>query len=362
VAGDRRSHRKAVVTADTSRPHHTYLDAGVDLDASEEIVRRIGPIAKATHGPEVLSGVGPFGGMYKLAGYTEPVLVSSTDSVGTKVKIAALLGRYDTIGIDLVNQSVNDIITTGATPLFFLDYIASSSLTLEQKTSLVEGVAGACSEAGCALIGGETADMPDMYAPGDLDFVGFVVGAVERDEIVDGSSIAAGDELVALPSSGLHTNGYSLVRKVFGVGIDQDAGVERERLKQHEPELGMSLGDALLAPHRSYVAEAAAVRGHVKGIGHITGGGLVDNVPRVLPQSLGARIDASSWERPPLFALIQREGNIDESEMYRTFNMGVGLVLVVSADKVEGVLADLPGAWVLGEVRQQDDQGRVSIE
>jgi len=346
----------------TDRPSLTYADAGVDLDARAEFVKRLGPIAKATHGPEVLSGVGPFGGMYKLAAYREPVLVSSTDSVGTKVKIASLLGRFDRLGVDLVNQSVNDIITTGATPLFFLDYIAASSLSLDEKTELVQGVANACREAGCALIGGETADMPDMYAPGDLDFVGFVVGAVECDQLLDGASVVAGDVLLGLPSSGLHTNGYSLVRRVFGVGIDEDAAVERDRLMQDEPELGMSLGDALLAPHRSYVQEVAAAREHLKAVSHITGGGLIENVPRVLPSGLGATIDASSWERPPLFALIQREGNIAGEEMYRTFNMGIGLVLIVAPDDVDAVRAKLPEAIVIGEVVEADDDARVRIE
>ena len=299
------------MTAKNGRPALTYLDAGVDLDARAKFVERLGPIAKATHGPQVLSGIGPFGGMYKLGGYQEPVLVSSTDSVGTKVKIASLLGRFGSIGFDLVNQSVDDIITTGADPLFFLDYIASSSLDLDEKTALVQGVATACGEAGCALIGGETADMPDVYAHGDLDFVGFVVGAVERGAIIDGSTIEA--------------------------------------------------GDALLVPHRSYVAEGQTAREQLKGITHITGGGLLENVPRMLPEGLGAQIDSSAWERPALFSLLQREGNIAEEEMYRTFNMGIGLVVAVASSDVDAVLAKLPNAFVAGQVISVGGDERVEI-
>ena len=349
------------MTAKNGRPALTYLDAGVDLDARAKFVERLGPIAKATHGPQVLSGIGPFGGMFKLGGYQEPVLVSSTDSVGTKVKIASLLGRFDSIGIDLVNQSVDDIITTGADPLFFLDYIASSSLSLDEKTALVQGVATACGDAGCALIGGETADMPDVYARGDLDFVGFVVGAVERSAIIDGSTIEAGDALLALPSSGLHTNGYSLVRRVFSVAIDEDAAAERARLERHEPDLGTTLGDALLVPHRSYVAEVQTAREQLKGITHITGGGLLENVPRMLPEALGARIDSTAWERPALFSLIQQEGNIAEEEMYRTFNMGIGFVVAVAPSDVDAVRAKLPEAIVVGEVVNANGDDRVVI-
>ena len=349
------------MTGKNGQPSLTYADAGVNLEARAKFVERLGPIAKATHGPQVLSGVGPFGGMFKLGEYKEPVLVSSTDSVGTKVKIASLLGRFDTIGIDLVNQSVDDIITTGAEPLFFLDYIASSSLSLDEKESLVQGVADACKDAGCALIGGETADMPDVYAPGDLDFVGFVVGAVEQSAIIDGSAIKAGDTLLALPSSGLHTNGYSLVRRVFSVGIDEDATAERARLEREEPELGSTLGEALLIPHRSYVSEVEAVRDQLKGITHITGGGLLENVPRMLSEGLGARIDSTAWERPPLFSLIQREGNIAEEEMFRTFNMGIGLVAAVESSNVDAVRAKLPEAIVVGEVAEVEGEERVVI-
>ncbi len=335
----------------------TYAESGVDLDARRRFIERIKPIAATTHRPEVLAGVGPFGGLFALQGYRDPVLVSSTDSVGTKVRIAARLDRYEGIGVDVVNQNVNDILTAGAEPLFFLDYIASSTLTADQKAALVEGIASACREAGCALIGGETADMPDIYAPGDFDVVGFVVGAVERDEIIPsassgqaGSRVEAGDVLLGLPSSGLHTNGFSLVRRVFGVGLSAGGGSEdRARLERHEPELGMSLGEALLTPHRGYTREVRALRPWAKGIAHITGGGIADNVARVLPAGLGARIDRSAWDVPPIFRLIQREGDIAE-EMWRVFNMGIGLVVIVAPTDVEAARAAVEEAVVMGEV------------
>jgi phosphoribosylformylglycinamidine cyclo-ligase len=327
----------------------------------------------------VLAGAGPFAGLFQLparsaggGSYREPVLVSSTDSVGTKVKIAALLGRFDTVGIDLVNQSLNDILTAGAEPLFFLDYIASSTLGEEEKTALVRGIASACRDAGCALIGGETADLPDLYAPGDFDLVGFVVGAVERDAIIDGSTIREGDTLLALPSSGLHTNGYSLARRVFSVGVGGDAEEERARLERSYPELtpkahpprteGSTLGEALLTPHRSYVQDVRPVLRKVKGIAHITGGGLIENVPRMLPDGLAARIDRASWQAPPIFGLIQREGNVADDEMWRTFNMGLGFVLAVDASEVDAVRSSLPEALVVGEVVRGEGDERVIIE
>jgi len=352
----------------------TYAAAGVDIDARRRFIERIRPIAQATHRPEVLAGVGPFGGLFQLGAYRAPVLVSSTDSVGTKVRIAALLGRYDTIGVDLVNQNVNDIITAGAEPLFFLDYIASSTLTPDDKLALVEGVASACKEAGCALIGGETADMPDLYAAGDFDIVGFVVGAVERDAIIDGSTIRAGDVLLGLPSNGLHTNGFSLVRRAFGVGLGRPSDTgrtaqERARLERTYPELGRTLGEELLRTHRSYVREVFVVRDKVKGIAHITGGGLIENVPRMLPSTgsgqgpgLGARIDRSAWEVPPIFRLIAREGNVAEDELWRTFNMGIGLVLAVDPAHVAAVRSALPEAIAVGEVvKSKEDDRRVTI-
>jgi phosphoribosylformylglycinamidine cyclo-ligase len=350
------------LTAKPGRPSLTYAGAGVDIDARKRFIQRIRPMAERTYRPEVLAGVGPFGGMFKLAGYREPVLVSSTDSVGTKVKIASLLGRYDTIGIDLVNQNVNDVITCGAQPLFFLDYIASSTLTSDDKAALVEGAAAACAEAGCSLIGGETADMPDIYSPGDFDIVGFVVGAVERDEIIDGSSIKEGAALIGLPSNGLHTNGFSLVRRVLHVGMGGDPDEERAVLDSYATELGHTLGKELLRTHRSYVAEVQKVRAQVKGVSHITGGGLIENVPRMLPDGLGARIDRSAWELPPIFRLLQREGNLADAEMWRVFNMGIGLVLAVEPSDAAAVRAALPEAIVVGEVtKHKADDARVAI-
>jgi phosphoribosylformylglycinamidine cyclo-ligase len=346
-----------------SRPTLTYAAAGVDDEAARRFVERIRPMARSTHGPEVLAGVGPFAGMFKLGGYRAPVLVSSTDSVGTKVKIAALTGRFDTIGIDLVNQSVNDILTVGAEPLFFLDYLASSSLSDDAKAALVEGVASACRDAGCALIGGETATLPDVYSGSDFDFVGFVVGVVEQDEIIDGSTIREGDALLALPSTGLHTNGYSLARQVFGVGVGGDPVEERARADAVYEELGSSLADALLAPHRGYTRELRAARSWVKGIAHITGGGaLIENVPRMLPEGLGARLDRSAWVVPPIFRLIEREGNISEEEMYRTYNMGLGLVFTVDTSDIEAVRAALPDALRVGEVVRMDGDVRTVVE
>ncbi len=351
------------MAAKPARPSLTYAAAGVDIDARKRFIQRIRPIAERTYGPEVLAGVGPFGGMFKLAGYREPVLVSSTDSVGTKVKIASLLGRYDTIGIDLVNQNVNDVITCGAQPLFFLDYIASSTLSADDKAALVEGAASACKEAGCALIGGETADMPDIYAPGDFDIVGFVVGAVERDAIIDGSSIREGDALIGLPSNGLHTNGFSLVRRVFNVGMGGAPDEERAVLDRYAADLGHTLGEELLRTHRSYVSEVQRVRAKIKGVSHITGGGLVENVPRTLPDGLGARIDRSAWDVPPIFRLLQREGNLAEEEAWRVFNMGIGLVLAVDPSSVNDVRAALPDAIVVGEVvKHKADDARVFLE
>ena len=262
----------AVTENETTRPALTYAAAGVDIEAGDRLVARIRELAQSTYRPEVLGGVGSFGGLFRLGAYREPVLVSSTDSVGTKVKIASVLGRYDTLGVDLVNHCVNDVLPSGAEPLFFLDYIASSTLGNEEKLALVAGVASACREAGCALIGGETADLPDVYATGDLDLVGFIVGVVERDAVIDGSAIREGDVLLALPSSGLHTNGYSLVRRAFSVGIGGDPDEERARLDRHYPELDGTLGDALLASHRCYLRYLKPVPSKLEGIAHIHGG------------------------------------------------------------------------------------------
>jgi phosphoribosylformylglycinamidine cyclo-ligase len=330
----------------------TYSAAGVDTAAADALVSRIAAVARTASRPEVLSDVGPFAGLFKLGPYKDPVLVASTDSVGTKVKIASVLGRYASVGHDIVNHCVNDIGTTGAEPLFFLDYIGNFGLTDDQKVEMVGGVAEACRAVNCALIGGETADMPGTYEEGDYDLVGFIVGVVERDELIDGSQIEEGDVLLALPSNGLHTNGYSLVRTAFGVGMGRDPEEERAMLESSFTGLEGTLGDALLEPHRCYLEDVREARdaAQVRGIAHITGGGLEGNVPRIFPEGLGARIDRSSWHVPAIFRLIQEKGGVSEDEMFRAFNMGVGEVLVVSRDDVDGVRSKLPEAWAIGEV------------
>ena len=339
----------------------TYAQAGVDVDAAARLVDRIKQLAKATHRPEVLAGVGPFGGLFRLSGYRDPVLVASADGVGTKLKLASLLGHYDTVGIDLVNHCVNDIITTGAEPLFFLDYLASSTLSDDAKAAVVQGVASACRAVSCALLGGETADMPDVYGQGDFDLVGFIVGVVERGQIIDGSTIRAGGVLLGLPSSGLHTNGYSLARKVFGVGLGGDQTDERARLGRSYPGLEGTLGEALLAPHRCYYNELKPVLGRLKGIAHITGGGIPGNLPRILREGLAARLRRGSWPVPPIFRLIQERGKVAEEEMYRTFNMGLGLIVACAPEDAEAVRAQLPEALAVGEVIAQKGEPRAVI-
>ncbi len=350
----------------------TYSQAGGDVDAASRLVDRIKELARATHRPEVLAGVGPFSGLFRLSGYRDPVLVASADGVGTKLKIASLLARYDTVGIDLVNHCVNDILTTGAEPLFFLDYLASSGLSDEAKTAIVQGMASACQATGCALLGGETADMPDIYGRGDFDLVGFIVGAIERGQIIDGTAIREDDVLLGLPSSGLHTNGYSLVRKVFGGGLGGDPDEERARLGRTYPGLKATLGEALLSPHRCYYNELKPVLGRVgavrepslllKGIAHITGGGIPGNLPRILPDGLGARLRRGSWQVQPIFRLIQERGNVAEDEMYRTFNMGLGMIVACSPQDVDALRAQLPEALVVGEVVAHKGERRAIIE
>jgi phosphoribosylformylglycinamidine cyclo-ligase len=346
----------------------TYAQAGVDVDAAARLVDRIAEMARSTRRPEVLADVGPFGGLFRLSGYRDAVLVASADGVGTKLKLASLLGCYQGVGMDLVNHCVNDIFCAGAEPLFFLDYIASGSLSDDERAAIVQGVAEACRAADCALLGGETADLPDVYGRGDFDLVGFIVGVVERDAIINGASIREGDALLGLPSSGLHTNGYSLARKVLGVGLGGDVEEERARLERHYPELGMTLGDALLAVHRCYYSEMKPVLGKLKGIAHITGGGLPGNLPRILPdpsagsgQALTARLHKGSWPVPPIFRLIQERGNIAEDEMYRAFNMGLGMVLICDASDVEAVRAQAPEALAVGEVVRGAAEERVII-
>jgi phosphoribosylformylglycinamidine cyclo-ligase len=308
----------------------------------------------------VLSGVGPFGGLFALGNkYRDPVLVSSTDGVGTKIKLASLAGRYESLGHDLVNQSINDAFTTGAEPLFFLDYIAGSDLTPDIKVELVKGVADACEAAGCALLGGETSDMPDFYPAGEFDMAGFVVSVVERDSIIDGSRIEAGDLIFGLPSNGLHTNGYSLARPALGIGVDRDEATrDREALERYVTELGESLADALLRPHRSYVNELKPALHLIKGMSHITGGGFEENVPRMLPdgpstgsgQRLGARLNRDAWPVPPIFPYIQRAGGIETEEMYRVFNMGLGMIFATTRGDAQELQSIVPGAIEAGEV------------
>ena len=319
----------------TSKKPITYRDAGVDIDAGDALVEAIKPFAKKTLRPEVLAGIGGFGALARVPRkYRDPVLVSGTDGVGTKLKLAFQLARHDTVGIDLVAMSVNDILTQGAEPLFFLDYFACGKLDVAIAAEVVKGIARGCTQAGCALIGGETAEMPGMYAEGEYDLAGFAVGVVEKKAIVDGRDISPGDVVLGLASSGAHSNGYSLIRRILEVA---------------KPDLradfhGRSLGDALLEPTRIYVKPVLALmkKVRVKGLAHITGGGLVENLPRVLPGKLKAAISRSAWDVPPLFGWLQREGRIEDEEMLRVFNCGVGMALVVpgeSAAAAERALA-----------------------
>jgi len=332
----------------------TYAAAGVDIDAADRAKELIKKHARSTLRPEVLSDIGFFGGFFEIKGYREPVLVSSTDGVGTKLKIARVLGKHDTVGIDLVNHCINDILTCGAEPLFFLDYIALGKMVPETVEAIVKGLAKACREANCALIGGETAEMPGMYAPDDYDLAGFIVGVVEKSQRLDQSRIRAGDAILALPSSGLHTNGYSLARKVFST--------EPAALNRRYPELGCTLGRALLEPHRCYFNDIKPVLPWVKGLAHITGGGFEGNVPRVLPKGLGAHFRKGSWAIPPIFPLIQRLGKIDDTEMYRVFNMGVGMVVICSPEDVKRLKKSMPQAKLVGEVIKQKGKTRVLID
>ena len=329
-----------------------YADAGVDVRAADASLPALRGIAERASRPEVLGGVGAFAGLFRLdaSRYRDPVLVASADGVGTKLLIAAALGRYEGVGQDLVNHCVNDILTAGAEPLFFLDYLATAGLPQQRRLELVAGVGAACEANGVALLGGETADMPDLYQPGDYDLAGFIVGVAEREAIIDGSAIAEGDVLIALPSTGLQTNGYSLVREIFGVAQGGDEARDRAVLGARVEELGATLGDALLAVHGSFLEAVRPLLPLVRGMAHVTGGGLPGNLPRALPDGLAARLDAASWEVPPLFAHIQRAGGIEDGEMFRTFNMGVGMVLAVAPGDADAVLASAEGSWRIGEV------------
>jgi phosphoribosylformylglycinamidine cyclo-ligase len=329
-----------------------YKQSGVDIDAGNEVVRRIRGLARGTFTPGVLSEIGSFGGLFHLGerGLRDPVLVASADGVGTKLRVAFMSGIHGTIGADLVNHCVNDILVQGAQPLFFLDYLATGRLDPDVAVQIVEGLARACRENGCALLGGETAEMPGFYADGEYDVAGFIVGSVERERLIDGRRIAAGDLLVGLPSSGLHTNGYSLARTIV---------FERLKLRVHDrvAELGTTVADALLATHRSYlpVIRPLLDTGRIKGMAHITGGGITDNLPRVLPAGTEAIVRLGSWEVPPLFRWLASAGGVPQDDMLRTFNMGIGLILTVSpadADEVIGAVraAGEPGARVIGEI------------
>ncbi len=329
-----------------------YKSSGVDIDAGNETVRRIKHLAKSTFTPGVLSDIGSFGGLFKLdtANWREPVLVSSADGVGTKLKVAFMANRHDTIGVDLVNHCVNDILVQGAIPLFFLDYLATGRLSPDVAEEIVKGLSRACRDNTCALIGGETAEMPGFYADGEYDVAGFIVGAVERSKVIDGRSIEAGDVLIGLPSSGLHTNGYSLVRQVVfdGLGLDIDS---------HVPDLGETVGDALLRPHRSYlrVIQPLLDSGLIKGLAHITGGGVTDNLPRILPPGTAARIARSSWRVPPIFRWIGEAGSVPEYDLRRTLNMGIGLIIAATranADRLSAALLEAGEAnsVVIGEI------------
>ena len=314
----------------------TYRDAGVDIDAGDELVDRIKPLVRSTFRPEVLTDLGGFGGLFGLqAGkYKEPVLVSGTDGVGTKLKIAFMMDKHDTVGIDLVAMCVNDIAVNGAEPLFFLDYFATGKLSVSKAQDVIAGIAEGCRQAGCALIGGETAEMPSFYPDGEYDLAGFAVGAVDRPNVIDGRHIMSGDAVIGLASTGLHSNGYSLARRVL---FEQAKLTVAGRLS----ELDGSIGEVLLTPTRIYAKQILALveQFPIKGIAHITGGGITENLPRVLPKGVRARITRTAWSVPPIFDVMSRLGRIDREEMYRVFNMGIGLILVVPPDSVSGVLA-----------------------
>ncbi|UDG82153.1 phosphoribosylformylglycinamidine cyclo-ligase [Candidatus Vallotia cooleyia] len=329
----------------------SYCDAGVKIDEADVLIERIKPFAKKTMRDGVLAGIGGFGALFEVPNkYHEPVLVSSTDGVGTKLKLAFHFNRHDTVGQDLVAMSVNDILVQGAEPLFFLDYFACGKLNVEIAARVVNGIAAGCKLAGCALIGGETAEMPGMYPDGEYDLAGFAVGAIEKSKIIDGSKISAGDILLGLASSGIHSNGYALVRKI----------IEQEKPDMQANFAGSSLANALMAPSRIYVKSILQLMQQlpIKGIAHITGGGLIGNVPRVLPERLCAELDHRAWPFPPLFAWLQKLGGITDAEMYRVFNCGIGMVVIVSA-KHEKIAIDVLSTageevWTLGRVHQRN--------
>jgi phosphoribosylformylglycinamidine cyclo-ligase len=339
---------------DMSRQARSYADAGVHIHDADSIKERIQQSLKPTLDSRSL-GVGSFGSLFHLQGYNDPVLVSSCDGVGTKLKLAALLGRNRTVGHDIVNHCINDILCCGAMPLFFLDYIAMARLDTSQIADIVDGIATACRDSGVALIGGETAEMPGFYVEGIYDLVGFIVGVVERPHIIDGRGIVPGDVLLGLPSSGLHTNGYSLARRVFNIDADPS------QLGRRYAELGGTLGDALLAPHRPYHRMLEPHLPLVKGLAHITGGGFAGNVSRILPPGVAASIDVSSWSVPAVFRLIQKTGSVAQDEMYRVFNMGIGMVVVASPNEAAQLARALPDAYTIGSIAHHDAGERVVL-
>lgn len=329
----------------------TYKDAGVDIDAGNQFVDQIKPFVKETNRPEVLTDIGGFGGLFSLnsSKYKRPTLVAATDGVGTKLKLAFMLNQHDTVGIDLVAMCVNDIIVQGAEPLFFLDYLATAKLKPAQAVEVVKGIAEGCKQANCALLGGETAEMPGMYSAEEYDLAGFSVGVVDNDKIIDGSTITKGDQIIGISSTGLHSNGFSLARKVFldTMGLDLDS---------QPNDLDQPLGAELLTPTRIYVKSILNLLRdfNLKGIAHITGGGLLENIPRILPQQCKAVIKRNSWEKPAIFEMLRKGGNIAEEEMYRTFNYGIGMTLVVPATETEDILDRLSAlgeqAQIIGEI------------
>ena len=333
----------------------TYRASGVELDAMEDLKDRIKAFASMTHGPEVLGSGGGFAGLFELSGYRQPVLVASADGVGTKLKIAAQLAHFESIGQDLVTLNVNDILTKGARPLFFLDYVSFSVLDQQRMETLLRGITWGCREVGCALIGGETAQMPGLYANDDFDLAGFVVGVAEKDSLFDGSAIRPGDVLVGIPSSGLHTNGFSLVRRVFN--SDENPSV---LFKAYEG-LNHRLGEELLTRHRCYYPELLPAFPAIKGLAHITGGGLPGKVPAILPDGLAANFQEGAWNVPPIFRLIQKEGDISEAEMFRVFNMGLGMVAVCGEDGVDSMRRAVPDAVVVGKVVERTGDDQVTI-
>lgn len=337
----------------------SYRDAGVDIDAGEALVDAIKPLAKRTMREGVLAGIGGFGALFEISKkYREPVLVAGTDGVGTKLRLAFTLNRHDTVGTDLVAMSVNDILVQGAEPLFFLDYFACGKLDVKTAADVIKGVATGCEQAGCALIGGETAEMPGMYPDGEYDLAGFAVGAVEKSNIIDGSKIIPGDIVLGLASSGAHSNGYSLIRKIIDV-VKPDLNADFH---------GRPLADVLLAPTRIYVKPLLALMNsmEVKGMAHITGGGLLDNIPRVLPENLTATLQKDSWTIPPLFTWLQQHGNVADDEMYRVFNCGIGMVVIVSKENADTAMAQLRAAgetvFRLGQIRErQGDEAQTIV-